>query len=542
MTPAEVLAFSTNADSMAIPAATYAKLKQEGITLPSDLIDFNKDSIDQIAKNLRNPGDRIEHPNAELAKQGQTIPRPPYVFGAKSQKRLLEACAIVRYYQTTGRRLTTDNLKYSIIKYFIEQWNAMKKKKEETAPEVPKISKQLPVLKWSEAFIDYLNRAMGARTIPLAYVVRTEPVVPSAPALVADRPYSSEHGSVEAELIARASHDHPLFQEDNSKLYFALEEATRSTTYSASLKPYQRLKNGKDAFAAILAQYAGPDKWEAELKRQDTFLHDRKWKGQGNFPLERFIAQHRNAFVSMTQCSQYVTYQLPNEYTRVGFLLENILCNDPGLQAAMAQVQSDKTSGTGKRYNFEATAAFLVQYDPVAKQRVAAVGKRGSDDAHVSDVTADISAASGFGSKVGLGKTGVHLRYHNKAEYKALSHEQRVELHEWRAEQRQKGVTFKGSLSATPSSKSSLSGNKRPGKTLRKSVASVVSGEMQKFLQKMEEQQENAQIDALVSSLDNAAPPPQKKIRITEPQTTVNSSALRSILRRVRNPGSATEE
>ena len=84
MTPAEVLAFSTNADSMAIPAATYAKLKQEGITLPSDLIDFNKDSIDQIAKNLRNPGDRIAHPNADLAKAGQTLPRPPYVFGAKS--------------------------------------------------------------------------------------------------------------------------------------------------------------------------------------------------------------------------------------------------------------------------------------------------------------------------------------------------------------------------------------------------------------------------------------------------------------------------
>jgi hypothetical protein len=39
---------------------------------------------------------------------------------------------------------------------------------------------------------------------------------------------------------------------------------------------------------------------------------------------------------------------------------------------------------------------------------------------------------SDFGSKPGIGKTGVHLRYHNNAEYKVLPKNQRDELREWR--------------------------------------------------------------------------------------------------------------
>ena len=37
-----------------------------------------------------------------------------------------------------------------------------------------------------------------------------------------------------------------------------------------------------------------------------------------------------------------------------------------------------------------------------------------------------------FGSKPGIRKTGVHLRYHNKNNYKNLSKDQQDELREWR--------------------------------------------------------------------------------------------------------------
>ena len=74
-------------------------------------------------------------------------------------------------------------------------------------------------------------------------------------------------------------------------------------SYAPSIKPYQRRKDGRGYWNAMIAKYAGEDKWRAELKIQDDLLHPRKWKGQSNFTMEIFVAQHRNAFVSMTQCA-----------------------------------------------------------------------------------------------------------------------------------------------------------------------------------------------------------------------------------------------
>ena len=78
-------------------------------------------------------------------------------------------------------------------------------------------------------------------------------------------------------------------------------------------------------------QYSGDDKWEAKIKKQDDLLHTCICKGQSSFPLEGFIAQHRNTYVSMQQCAEHVEYQLPNQHTCMGYLLEGIQCPDPGL-------------------------------------------------------------------------------------------------------------------------------------------------------------------------------------------------------------------
>ena len=175
--------------------------------------------------------------------------------------------------------------------------------------------------------------------IPLAYVTRKNEDDPAVvPPLQIGQLHSEEHGSIEGELVACASHTHALFRDDNAAVYYALEEATRSTSYAASMKPFQRSKNCHGVLLALTNQYAGNDKWEAEIGKQDDLLHTHVWKGQSNFPLEGFIAQHRNAFISMQQCTEHVAYQLPNEHTRVGYLSEGIQCPDPGLQAAMASV------------------------------------------------------------------------------------------------------------------------------------------------------------------------------------------------------------
>ena len=90
-----------------------------------------------------------------------------------------------------------------VIKNFKDQWKALKGRKEDDKPDVLKISKSLPIIKWTEAFQDFLHRIIGARMIPLAYVTRAVVDVPVVvPVVENNLPHSEEHGSVENKLIA----------------------------------------------------------------------------------------------------------------------------------------------------------------------------------------------------------------------------------------------------------------------------------------------------------------------------------------------------
>jgi hypothetical protein len=164
---------------------------------------------------------------------------------------------------------------------------------------------------------------IGSRFIPLAYVICEDAVVLACPKNGPDLPYAPEFGYVEAKLIARASHQ--LDRDNNALVYYYIEEATRSTSYAASIKPFTRAKDGRAAFTAMLSQYVGEDKWRALIKQAEEMIHNRKWKGQqSNFSLEKFIGQHRTAYVNMCQCETHVEYQLPNEIGRVTYLLAGI--------------------------------------------------------------------------------------------------------------------------------------------------------------------------------------------------------------------------
>ena len=180
-----------------------------------------------------------------------------------------------------------------------------KERKDEDDPEVHKITKALPILKWTEAFQDFLNR-VGARMIPLAYVIGIDSQVPdNAPPLEVNQPHSTEHESVEGELVARANHTHALFRDDNSVVYYHLREATRGTPmqHQSSLFKEEKMEG---AWKTFTSQYAGQDKWEAEIKCQEQLLHARVWNRQSNFSLENFISQHKNGFFTMEASAEHV--------------------------------------------------------------------------------------------------------------------------------------------------------------------------------------------------------------------------------------------
>ena len=143
-------------------------------------------------------------------------------------------------------------------------------------------------------------------------------------------------------MISRATHDHPLFSFDNALVFSYLEEATRGTVPGASMKGYIRRKNGRGAFMAIVEQHAGEDKIKTQLKEKQHFLLNRRYTGQNNQLLEKFINQHRTAYTRLEECSERVDFQLPNGRTRVQYLLDAISCSFPPLQAAMAYINNDK--------------------------------------------------------------------------------------------------------------------------------------------------------------------------------------------------------
>ena len=128
-------------------------------------------------------------------------------------------------------------------------------------------------------------------------------------------------------------------------------------------------------------------------------LHTHERKGQSNFSLERFIAQHCNAYMVMRQGAEHVAFQLLNEHNCVRYSLDVIQTSDAGLQP--------DDGPTGKCNNFESCAAHPIKYDPVTKK--CKLNKKAAQISSVAE--ANLTTASGT-PKSGISKTGVRLCYH----------------------------------------------------------------------------------------------------------------------------------
>jgi hypothetical protein len=252
----------------------------------------------------------------------------------------------------------------------------------------------------------------------------------------------------------------------------------------------RKKKDGRKAWLALLNQHAGQDCWDAEVKRENAFLTSHIWKGNGNVTLAKHAAKHRNSYISLETCALHVAYQLPNERTRVKYLLDSIRgCNDPGVQARIANIEGDYLP-TGKRNTFEDSVTHLLPADPVNDNNKTCRSNGGGNQAAVSSVTI----------QSGKGKSGVNLRWHPMKEYKALSDDQQDELKDGRdsnegkasiAASKKKYSDTKGS--SPKKNKCGNDGNDRRVK-FRKMNAVVVADTFKK-------KEEQAQINAITANM-----------------------------------------
>ena len=120
-----------------------------------------------------------------------------------------------------GREINAGNTCWgSLIKNFTEQCNALSSSITDGLY-VPKISKTLSVIKWTEYFSDFLNLRIRVQTITPSNVKIEKVTLPATSTpLSTNSPQYTENGSVEEELVPREYHAHPLYCDENSKVYY----------------------------------------------------------------------------------------------------------------------------------------------------------------------------------------------------------------------------------------------------------------------------------------------------------------------------------
>jgi hypothetical protein len=306
----------------------------------------------------------------------------------------------------------------------------------------------------------------------------------------AGTPHSTKHESIENKLIAQGSHGHASFREDNAAACHKLEEAMRATSHAASINRASGRRMEEMLRCPCPTNVLETTNGKLRSLDTNSSCMPRKWKGQSNFALERFVSQHRNAFVCLQAAAEHVTCQLPNKQSQVKHLLEAIQCNDAGSQAAMASVKTDQTPA-GMQSDFEAAATNLPPYNSVQKKRVEhSGGKRGSAD--ISDANGEDANVSAFGTKKSAGSSGVSLQQHAKAQCEQLDKAQKEELHEWRQGKKARGVKFKGKDSPSKKGRSDTT----------KAVASAVEKKVVEKMKAMElEKTKGEQAEACVMSI-----------------------------------------
>jgi hypothetical protein len=494
--------------------AAVNRFIKEGINTYLDLADFDKASLDILAKNAHRTVPAVEADAAAGIIAEPAVPGT--VISTVSMVRIATACEAVKYYIATGRVPDGTSMHYAnVLVNFKVDYEAFKELKKQDAPDVPDVKDNdgdRKIIKWLPIFFDCMSRKYGVKG-PVAYVLRENVEVPDA----ADDPlllnsYYGMSGSLQGELLARLPHGDALYRSDNKTVYMCIEKACRGTSVESTVKAYSRSQDGRGAYMALRDHHAGDSKYRAILKARTNLLTNIKWNARQN-SLEKHVSNHRQAHEDLQDCSTHITVSVAGQPQRVEWLLDSISSQDPTLQATIGLIRSDVNN---MRNDFEKAAAALIEVDPYSKAR----------RPHTNKSSAQISAID-FAS--GRGGSGVDLRWHTPLEFKALSHEQRDDLVSWQKTPEGKATLAKSRESAGFGRKRSKGGSGGGSNGKRKQHDGKQNPDKQKkwlkrFAKKPEglkhimslladraegEKETNALISALTSATINPAAPAQ---------------------------------
>ena len=432
----------------------------------------------------------------------------PIIITAISLKRLKAASCAVRYYKSCGYALTVQNMEWVCIEMAYEVMKSLGDSKDQVA-KLPRLSRDGLFPIWVEKYLILLDRIVGYRGIPLSALLRKD-VIPAndvhghPPALLLNKPYAEEYGSVEMTLIERATHDHALYTQDDRKLFEVLSAAWSNTGLDTCIAAQtRRSKSGRMLYLQAKKEFAGSNKWLEIVSHNEKQL-TAKYNGNGTkYTLLMHIARHRSAYAKLLSASKQgtISFALPDEPTRVRYFLLSIEeCLDQKMISRIESVKSDEKTIDNKNRDFDLCVQYLLPACPVyARQK--ADGMMHTDEstsgkkrnASVSDVNI----------KSGKGKSGVDFRWHAFKEYKALSKAQKDELGTWQRSPAGKKATdtYKANRKQ---SQGNPNGKPQSKKEFNQAVLAAVESDRKKELKSSKKRQKFATELASVFSL----PPP----------------------------------
>ena len=407
---------------------------EEGLGSITELVDLSHENgVKTLCYNVRKPAGMMAQvgwtepdPNPQNL-TAPMVPKPGYAIPTMCEQRLKMAAYGAKLYASINRTITTGSLNRNRLRQLQKHFDTIDNQSDPDS--LPDLSKSFTVQKFLEQFPTHLREILGTSKVALSYVIREGTVVPvTPPALAQDKPWSVENEDMMEELIAYTPHSGPSFQADNARVYSLLVKALAGSSALASTSRHQSKRDGRGAYLDLVMHHLSSAKWEKSVAAAERLLSERKWNGRNQrYPLKVHISRQREAFNDMSRASEQITYNPPNETSRVRYLLQSIETSDPTVCSAKTTIQAD---GTMKN-DFEAAADFLIVTAPVTKHQnnqnhnVSAVNfqkKGGNKNSN------KWNRKGGKRGKVDTGpKTGVELRYYQPGEWRRLTQDQRDE-------------------------------------------------------------------------------------------------------------------
>ena len=149
---------------MAIPVVARDCLGKEGLESIEDFSYFKDDQLYQDIKNMRTsiPGVSAVLSALDIVVVPGVATILPCIVSEKCALRLKVASLVFHYYHAIGCDRTPDNMNYTqvLMTFFIE-WEALIKLSNDTNPDMPHLSNNIPPIKWIESFKDFLFHTYG---------------------------------------------------------------------------------------------------------------------------------------------------------------------------------------------------------------------------------------------------------------------------------------------------------------------------------------------------------------------------------------------